>query len=135
MLPPICTGEVKIMFEQETLTRVSEYKPNPKVARVAPALVTLSPNVEAEDSAAKRPQEMQAMDAKALDKALGNLSAHVQNLQRSLQFSVDKDSGETVVRIIDTETNEVIRQIPSEELLAIEERLRETAGVLVSEQV
>ena len=35
------------------------------------------------------------------------------------QFSLDKDSGKTVVEVMDTDTNEVIRQIPSEGELAI----------------
>lgn len=59
-----------------------------------------------------------------LNQALGNLRAYAQNLQRNLQFSIDETSGQTVVRVIDPQTKEVIRQIPGEDALAMAERLR-----------
>lgn len=129
------------MFNNEILFRGSEYTPAIKLARVSPALssstssstsnaaATIDKAQAAQSSAARPPPST------ALEKALGNVSAHVQISQRSLHFSVDKESGKPIVRIVDTETHELIRQIPSEELLAIEERLRSTTGVLLSEQV
>lgn len=123
------------MFDKETLSRVPEFKAGTKIVGAAPVQPVAAPLA---GSTAQRADDAQqkaarAMDTDAFEKALGNLSAHVQNLQRSLQFSVDKGSGETVVRVIDTETKELIRQIPSEELLVIAARLRETAGVLLQE--
>jgi flagellar protein FlaG len=50
-----------------------------------------------------------------------------------LQFSVDKDTHSTVVKVIDSETNKLIRQIPSEELLSISKRLEAATGMLFSE--
>ena len=67
--------------------------------------------------------------------AVQTVSEHVQSSQRTLQFSVDKASGSTVVRVIDSDSKEVIRQIPSEEMLVIASRLdAATKGVLLSEQ-
>ncbi|CAN0605577.1 unnamed protein product, partial [Ectocarpus sp. 12 AP-2014] len=43
----------------------------------------------------------------------------------SLQISVDGDLGSTIVRVLDTETDELIRQIPSEEFLQIARYLRQ----------
>jgi flagellar protein FlaG len=124
------------MFDNETLSRVSEYKPGAKISRVATNQATAKPSFEATpdqpDEASQR--AVHASKSEALDNAIGNLSAHVQNLQRSLHFSVDKASGDTVVRVIDMETHEVIRQIPSEEVLIIAERMRTTAGILLSEE-
>lgn len=51
--------------------------------------------------------------------AVIKISEYVQNLQRDLQFNIDKESGRVVVRVIDSETDELIRQIPSEEVLAL----------------
>lgn len=48
-------------------------------------------------------------------KAAEKLSQHARAMGRELNFSVDKDSGQTVVKVIDPETDEVVRQIPSEE--------------------
>ena len=41
----------------------------------------------------------------------------------SLEFSVDHDSGRTIVRVVDVATKDVIRQIPNEETLAIAKSL------------
>lgn len=54
-----------------------------------------------------------------LNQAVSQINDYVQNVQRSLQFSIDEPSGRNVVTVIDTETEEVIRQIPIEEVLTI----------------
>lgn len=47
-----------------------------------------------------------------------------------LEFKVDGDSKRVVVRIVDSETGKVIRQIPTEEMLAIAQSLEHAPGVL-----
>lgn len=47
---------------------------------------------------------------------------------RDLSFSIHDKTGDMVVRIIDRESKEVIRQIPAEEMLRIAEFLLETEG-------
>jgi flagellar protein FlaG len=56
---------------------------------------------------------------------VSDINNYVQNLQRSLLFTVDEESGKDVVTVLDTETEEVIRQYPSEEVLVIARRLAE----------
>lgn len=73
-------------------------------------------------------------DAGELERAMRSIERHVQNLQRRLQFSVDEASGRTVVTVIDRETDEVIRRIPSREMLALAGRLDATTGLLLAEQ-
>jgi flagellar protein FlaG len=51
--------------------------------------------------------------------AVKNLKDFVQNTHRELNFSIDEQTGYTVVKVIDRETKEVIRQIPAEEVLAV----------------
>ena len=71
------------------------------------------------------------------------LNRQIQSLQRELSFSVDEDSGRTVVRVLDSQTNEVVRQIPSEEVLKLARQLdiilaeaggSQVSGILVEEQ-
>lgn len=52
----------------------------------------------------------------------------------SLQFSVDEDSGKTIVRVLDMETGELIRQIPSKELVEIAKSLDRLQGLLLRQQ-
>jgi flagellar protein FlaG len=49
----------------------------------------------------------------------------VQMMSRELQFDVDEDTDRTVVRVMDKETGELIRQIPSEEILALAKQMQE----------
>ena len=60
-----------------------------------------------------------------LKQAVSKLNDYVQNVQRDLQFSIDKDSGTMVVKVIDTKSEKVIRQIPNEETLKLARSLVE----------
>jgi flagellar protein FlaG len=51
----------------------------------------------------------------------------------SVQFSVDDQNGELLIRIVNRESGEVIRQIPPEEVLKLQERLRDFRGLLLHE--
>jgi flagellar protein FlaG len=53
---------------------------------------------------------------------------------RNLDFSVDKTTGYNVVRVVNPETNEVIRQLPSEELLKIAKSMESWNNVLVNQK-
>ena len=59
----------------------------------------------------------------ALDSAVKQLNSYVQSINRNLEFNIDNDSGKTVVKVIDAETDELIRQIPNEEALIIARQL------------
>lgn len=69
-----------------------------------------------------------------INQALEDVKQVLPNMARNLQFSVDEDSGRTVVKVVDTNTNEVIRQIPSEELLAIAKSLSSSKGLLIKQE-
>ena len=69
-----------------------------------------------------------------LDDAVKAVSTIVGTVNNSLEFSVDDNSGKTVVKIVDTGTKEIIRQIPSEEMLAIAKALDGIKGLLVRQK-
>ncbi|WP_166252411.1 flagellar protein FlaG [Marinobacter salicampi] len=60
-----------------------------------------------------------------LDDAVSKLNDFVQNVQRDLQFEVNNELGQTVVRVVDQETQKVIRQIPDEVALRLAENLQQ----------
>lgn len=74
----------------------------------------------------KQPTTQQLVK-EAAEKANSAISA----LKSNLQFTVDKDSGINIVKIVDTETKQTIRQIPSEEMISIAHRLEEIKGLLI----
>lgn len=61
-----------------------------------------------------------------------DVEKEVQNLQEfsklqgwTVNFSVEKDLEQVVIKVMDAETKSMIRQIPSEELLAISKRIKD----------
>ncbi len=58
------------------------------------------------------------------------LQDSLNQLQKRIVFSINKDTHEVVVKVIDPKTNKVIRQIPPEELLKVREKLNELIGIL-----
>lgn len=60
-----------------------------------------------------------------ISETVSEINSLIRSVQRDLAFNVDQDSGRTVIRVIDSESGELIRQIPSEDLLAIATHLRD----------
>ena len=60
-----------------------------------------------------------------LAEAVATVADFLQNRSRNLSFAIDEQSGKTVVKVVDGSTSEVIRQIPSEEVLAISRTIKE----------
>jgi flagellar protein FlaG len=54
---------------------------------------------------------------------------------KKLKFYVDQDSHEVIVKVIDSETDKVIKVLPPEELQRLHARLKEAIGFLFDEQV
>lgn len=73
-----------------------------------------------------------AANQEQLRSAMSQLSSYVQSVQRNLNFSIDDTTGQTVIKVIDAESEEVIRQIPPEEILALARRLNALNGEQVS---
>jgi len=67
----------------------------------------------------------QAADTARISEAVTRINEIVQSVQRDLSFNLDEDSGKTIIRVIDSESGALIRQIPSEEALAIALQLRD----------
>ena len=80
-------------------------------------------------------QEMTAVNAENIDTAVNNLNNIVQNIQRDLNFRVEEESGKVIVTVLDSKTEEVIRQIPAEHVLAISENIENLKGILFSARV
>ncbi|WP_085623121.1 MULTISPECIES: flagellar protein FlaG [unclassified Pseudomonas] len=69
-----------------------------------------------------------------LEKAVGEIRDFVQSSQRQLDFSIDDSTGRVVVKVIATESGEVIRQLPSETALKLAQSLSEAGSLLFDGQ-
>jgi len=54
---------------------------------------------------------------------------------KKLQFVIDHNSNEVIVKVIDKETDKVVRELPPEELQRLHTNLKETIGFLFDERV
>ncbi len=71
--------------------------------------------------------------ASKVETIVSQMSEYVQNHQRDLQFKIDKDSGQTVITVLDSETREVIRQIPHERLVQLANHLDKDESLIFQE--
>jgi len=65
-----------------------------------------------------------------LEQTISNLEQISLAFNRRLQFVVDSDSKQVTVKVIDNETDKVIRVLPPEELQRVHSRIEETVGLL-----
>jgi len=84
-----------------------------------------NPQATSEASKTEKLQARNEATREQLDDAVSQLNDFVQNVQRDLQFEVDNDLGQTIVKVVDQSTKEVIRQIPDELALRLAENLQQ----------
>lgn len=112
------------------------YEANMSIERIADAALKRPVETEHLKSprTAKEPEPQDKNDQKKGPEEVEAIASEVQiflkRLNTELRFEVNSESREVIVKIVDPESDEVIRQIPSEELLAIRERMEDLVGVL-----
>lgn len=115
---------------QLTIPAVPERSaPKPNQSLTETSARTSAP--EAHQQAPEAPQQTQLQD---LAEAVKNVNEFVLPINNQLRFSMDEESDTMVVKVIDQTTKEVIRQIPSEEMLAIAKALDTMKGLLIQQK-
>lgn len=94
----------------------------PAAPRTATENATVAPQ-----QAGKEPSREQ------LNQAVSDLNQSSQMKTQGLEFSIDEDSQRTVVKVIDQETKEVLRQIPTREALELAKTFDSAKGSLISQ--
>lgn len=91
-----------------------------------PSVVATRSNVDVKPAtpveppqAAAKPDASQQPSPAELKQAVENINKSLKQSNKNLEFSVDTDTKKVLVKLIDTETGDVIREIPGEEALAI----------------
>jgi flagellar protein FlaG len=75
-------------------------------------------------------QQKASLSDEEMASAVKELNAAMTVVNTNLSFSVDNITKQTVVTVTDAQTNEVIRQIPPEDMLRVSQRIAELLGVL-----
>jgi flagellar protein FlaG len=103
-----------------------------RVARLEPGRpeTTRTGGTDAEQSTRALVPPVAPADSESVSEAVTKVRDFVQVVRRDLEFSVDEETGRTVITVLDSASGEVVRQIPPEEILAVAENLAEVQGIL-----
>ncbi|MDR0440380.1 MAG: flagellar protein FlaG [Candidatus Accumulibacter sp.] len=102
------------------------------VAASSQAVQTQS--VAVESAAARNASAREEDNPEGLQEAVEKIQKFVSMAACNIEFSIDEDSGRTVVKVVDRETKDVVRQIPSEEMLDLAQALDKLQGLLIKQK-
>lgn len=92
------------------------------------ASVTPIQQVTSVNSAVNTISSREAMEA------MRQVRDYVKEVVPELDFSIDDNTGRLVVKLMDMSTNEVLRQIPTEEILHVAKMLDKLQGLLYNDK-
>ena len=69
-----------------------------------------------------------------LQEAIQKVQAAMQPVASNIEFSLDQSTGRPIVKVVDSETGDIIRQIPSEEMMAIARAIDKVRGLMIPSQ-
>ncbi|NLI13207.1 flagellar protein FlaG [Pelotomaculum propionicicum] len=75
--------------------------------------------------------EQKAADDKKLEEAVEQTNKTMETYNTELRFSIHKESGEVMVKVIDTRDNSVIREIPPERVLDFVADIKKMLGLIL----
>lgn len=104
-----------------------------EVPQVAPVVTTVAASDSSESKKEARVSE--AQQAEKLKAAVQEIDTFVKSVKRNLEFSIDDASGDIVVKVIASDTGEVVRQLPSAEAIKIAESLHNAHSLLFDAKV
>lgn len=125
-------GDTRVNTENVRPLTVTATKPAPSGDATPKRQTDASPAVPQASIPKPTPDKVEIRTVEETTAAVAqHLESYLRSVGRSLQFSVDSASGETVVQVRDAATGEVIRQIPSEEALRLARALGAQGNSLV----
>lgn len=87
------------------------------------------------EQAAQREAQKTSPDTGSLESVLDEIQQVTSALNRRLKFSINRDLGQVVVKVIDRATDKVIKELPPEEIQRLHVRLREAIGLFIDEEI
>ena len=70
-----------------------------------------------------------------VEEFVSRLQNALQNIEPRIELSVDKELKQVIIRVFDEESGELIRQIPSEEILKLDRFFADPSGLFVEEEI
>ena len=128
----VVKGQETAEVQTATITRLSEIK------KTDPVTESRTGN-RIENQTAGRSQEESKdtvrLTRQDVEEMVEALEEFANTVQTRLNFSIDDGTEDIVVKILDKETEEVIKQFPAEEILELREKMQDLSGLLFSTNV
>jgi flagellar protein FlaG len=114
----------------------------PSAAGSNAAAATRSPGTSGATAAGSPPsapvhpvaQAQPPASAEAAKQAAARINEFLRSNAANVEFTVDESSNHVIVRVVDSETRQLIRQMPTEETLAISHALDRLSGLLLAQK-
>lgn len=96
--------------------------------------------VEKNSAGANNPWQQYAAEDKGavsddeLQQAVTHVQDFIQSVKRDLSFSIDEQTGQKLIKVIDPETDKVVRQIPPEDFVSLSKKLGELQGMFFQDR-
>ncbi len=95
-------------------------------------------NRSAADHSNKSSVKLEASSVREPDKnevagIVDKLNSSMENINERVSFSYYEENNRIIIRVVDTETKEVVREIPPKDLIKLNQHIQEYLGMLVDE--
>lgn len=106
------------------------------IAPPTPAVASspISTNTPSSTAATQAAQAVREPSASEVKKAVSEINKAIQSTSQNLELSVDTDSNQVIVKVIDQQTKQVLRQIPTVEAIEIAKSLDKLQGLLIRQE-
>jgi flagellar protein FlaG len=111
-----------------------DVRPIPKTPQPGPLAPEKAPASPVVGSAAVADAGAQSPGMAQVKQAVHSLNKMMQSLSPDLEFSIDDESNQTIVKLVDQQTKEVIRQIPTKDTIEIAKALDRVQGLLIKQK-
>ena len=143
-----------VSMENPLTSQFSDMAPNvlksghePEINAKGGDLTRTEPTVHNENVALKNAKEVEAEkaekeDLEEIEKSFDEISEFMNLYNRNVNFSMDEKSDRTIIKVFDSDSRELIKQFPSEDLVKLAQKIRELrqdvdlkSGIFLDEKV
>jgi len=106
--------------------------PQPAFHPAVESLRTISPQAQL----TKEPAPLETiLDPKEIQRAVAQMNELSGAMNHRLSFSIDNETHDVIVKVVDAETDKVIRELPPAELQKLHKSIKEAVGLLINKLI
>jgi len=132
MIPTISqqTSFITISVGQEVRVRDRQQVGNSEILRS-----TTEKDTERQEPTKVEEQPNSKLGPEQVENVVARIQEKLQHVEPRIELSIDKDLGQVIFRLFDKESGDLIRQIPSEQVLELDRFFADQSGLFVKEDI